>query len=57
MRYSKPQVVSSESAVSTIQQVLWNDNPHDGVFKGDDIYQDSQNPKHICTRGAYESDE
>jgi hypothetical protein len=57
MRYNKPQVTNTLNAVSTIQQISWTDNPHDGVSKTPLSSFDSQPRPAPCSASAYEADE
>jgi hypothetical protein len=57
MRYNKPQVTGSVSAVSTIQQQDFPSDPYNGVSKIAEAYLDSQPHRQACTKGAYEADE
>jgi hypothetical protein len=53
MRYTKPQVVNTVNATSTIQQVAQTNN-EGKIPQG---FLDSATPRHECSAGAYESDE
>jgi len=53
MRYSKPQIVNTVNAASTIQQVAQTNN-EGKIPLG---FLDSATPRHACSAGAYESDE
>lgn len=53
MRYSKPQIVNTANAASTIQQVSQTDNQ--GKIPKD--FLDNATPRHECSASAYEVDE
>lgn len=53
MRYSKPQILSTLNATSTIQQIDWTTD----VGKTFGLYLDHAEPQAACIASAYEADE